>query len=574
MNTLPIVVAVILAVSLAEAFLVLPSHLSSDVKWSRWPLVAVRSRVERAIEDMRDQVVAPAVSAAVRRPWTTISICAAVVAGAWVAVWAGAVRTGFMEPLPAGRLQADLTFPVGTSPTIARAGAERVIRAAQAIADESGTAPFTGVSVVVGRHLDLDEAARDRSRDRGGHLASVVVHLQTRQGLGMAPRLEREWRLRAGRPAGAESVHYRSGVAISRPDVAFMLAHDDADVLAEAVDDLAAAYRREASLFEIRQTGAPGDRQFDIALTDAGIAAGLSPQAVGQQLRARYHGIEVQRIERGREEIRVMLRYPADERRGVDELVDEMLATPSGAIRLSTAADVVETRGPAKQLRVDGVPAASVTARVHRAAASVAEVNARMTDDVLPALAAKHPGLRVELAGNAYDRSSLLESFRTTVPTALLVIYFVAAMLLNSYLKAFLVLVAIPLTVAGAVFGHATLGYEIGMVSLLGIVAVGGIALNDGLVLMHRYRRIQAEQALPAIAAVSAAVRQRFRAILLTTATTVAGLLPLWLAGGSMWEPMAVAIIFGLIFATVLSLGIVPILFSLLFGVRFDQFQY
>lgn len=561
-SILPIIIALILLVSLAEAFLVLPSHLSSDVKWSRPPLASINQRVHDAIDELRDRLVLPAVSASVRHPWPTIGICVTFVAVVAIAAWAGAVRGGFLDPIPAGRLQADLTFEPQTLPETTRAAAEELVRAAEAIASESDTSPFSSFSLMVGRHFDLDEVAAERGRETGGHLASVVAHLHPQLAVGAAERLEHQWRRQVGQLPGAKSVHFRSAISVSAPDVAVILMHPDRQVLNEAGYQLVDAYRNDPSLFEILHSLAPGERQFDIKLTAEGMAAGFNSQMVGQQLRARYYGAEVERIQGGREEIRVMVRYPAAERQSTEALIDDSLLLPDGtSMPLVELATITETVGPALRLRHDGIPAIAVTARVDKSLASVRDVNNQLVDQVLPALETAYPDIRIRLAGNAYDRETLIEALQTTVPIALLLIYFVAAVFLGSYLRPLLVLAAIPLTVTGALLGHAALGYEMGMVSLMGVLAVSGIALNDAFVLMHRFRKIQLSQPMPAIAGISAAVRQRFRAIVLTTATTIIGVLPLLLSESETTRnllPLVVSLVSGLLTASIGLLFLMP----------------
>lgn len=315
-------------------------------------------------------------------------------------------------------------------------------------------------------------------------------------------------------------------------------------------------------MYEVTDSLGLGKRQYDIELTDAGRAAGLTPRALASQLRARFFGDEVQRIQRGRDEIKVVVRYPEDRRHSLRELGDERIVRPDGVeIPLSTVARIVETRDHSSKMRVDGVRAAEVGGRVDLTQSTPSTVEAQLTREVFPALGDRYPGLRVLLLGQAREGAQVAEVLAYTIPLALLVMYVLIAVQFRSYVQPFIILAGMPFAFGGAVIGHWMLGYDLTMVSVFGIVAVGGVVVNDTLVLMDRYNKIRATGNMPAVAAVSAAARQRFRAIFLTTATTVVGLLPLLLVKSEVTQnlvPMVVSLVFGLIVASTAILFFVP----------------
>ena len=331
----------------------------------------------------------------------------------------------------------------------------------------------------------------------------------------------------------------------------------------------------------VTDTLGKGNRRLEVTLNDAGHAAGLTPAMVATQLRNAFHGAEAQRIQRGREEVLVMVRYPGERRSGYAELLNERISLPGSRdqVPLYTVATLRETESQANRLRIDGRTAAVVTANLSSDAARAGDVGARTEDDLVARLEARHPGLEVRKHGGSRDIDRLGDTFLISVPIALLVIYCLIASHLQSFTQPFLVLAGIPLAFVGAIAGHWALGYELTITSLFGLIAVSGVVVNDAILLMHRYNVIRAELVdVPEIAAISAATRQRARAILLTSFTTVIGLLPILFSRAEAIQfliPLVVSLTFGLVFAGIGLLFLLPSLLMLieLVKVRLEPYR-
>ena len=568
MQVLPVVVGLVLAFSLAEAFFILPSHLSNAAPWSRWPLAELQDRVRRRIEEWRDGIVVPAISAAVRRPFVTLLASALFVAGAGLIVATDTVRYVFLQGLPTDRLQAGVTFPPGTPAHVTEGALERIVRGAREANALAGDDPVRTVAVVVGQQgFSPNPYARDRyvqeATSTGSHLGMVTVHLREEAQRALSPaEFLGLWRAHVGDIPGADSVRFLADELSGEPGVAFAFVHPSDDVLAEAVAEVRVALETDPAVRAVVDSLGLGKRQYDIELTDAGKAAGMTPAFLARQLRARFFGEEVQRVQRGRNEIKVSVRYPRERRHGLRDLRDERIVRPDGVeIPLSTVARVVETRDPSVRTRIDGVPAAEVSAHVDLERSTPARTEARLVRDVFPAVLARHPDLRVVEIGQAREEAQVVATLMYTVPLVLLAIYVLIAVLFRSYGQPFIILAGMPFAFAGAIAGHWLLGYDLLMGSIFGILAVGGVVINDTLVLMDRYNRIRAESDVPAVAAISAAARQRFRAIVLTTATTAVGMLPLLLVKSEVTQnlvPLVVSLVFGLIAASAAILFFVP----------------
>ena len=571
----PIVAVLVLSVSLLEAFLILPSHLAHGGDWSRWPLAAVQARVREAIDILRDRVAVPAVALATRHPVAAVLTAVALVVVSGALVVGGVVRVGDVAALGTGRVEAAITYPVGTPLEVTRVGARQLEEAARRTNEQFPGSPIASVATVVGHHPA--RAIFLGAGNQATHLAAVTLQLKDESQRSVsADEVAGTWRRNAGEIVGTDRLTFATADRYGGDgfDLSVALVHADSDVLARAASDLAAAVKTAPGVIDVHDSLTPGRRHFDLQLTPAGKAAGLSGRELASQLRARFFGAEVQRIQRGRDEVKVMVRYPEDRRRSFAELADERIELPVGGdIPLGVAANIVETRELETLLRIDGVPGAVVGSFVDRAVSTSRELRAHVEDNLLPELQARYPGLGLAWArAGVDDDEDSLGPLAYTLPVALLVIYTIIAVQFRSYVQPLVILTAMPLAAAGAVFAHLLLGYHMNMASVFGVVAVLGVVINDTLLLMDRCNSLRAASDLPAIAAIAGAVRERFRPIFLTTVTTVGGLLPvLYLkseATVTNYVPMVVSIIGGLAAGSLGILFVVPAILLLGEGVR------
>ena len=573
LNTMPLIIVLVLSVSLIEAFLILPAHLSHSSPWSRPPLTGIQGVVRDRLNNLRDRWVVGAIASAVRRPYLTIVTSVVLVVAVVLVAMAG-TQWMFLRTADANRIQADIVFPTGTPYETTWAAAEQLIEAAHATNRQAGDDPVTTVAAVVGHHFGAYRILGSKKSTYGTHLASVTMHIRDESQRSLRPAdLETMWRHNVGQVRGVESIRYNTALVPNDAEIQYALVHPDEEAVVAATNDLRSAFGNMPALFQVEDSLGESKRQFDLELTEAGIAAGLSPAGLAVQLRNRFYGAEVQRIQRGRDEIRVMARYPQERRRSVRELLDERILRPGGAqIPLSAVARIVETRDYSTLTRIDGVRAATVSGRVDRRLSSPNAVMSEVEDDVAPRLSSKYPGLRVVRQGRGEGQSEINRILRFTVPLALLFMYFLMAVQLRSYWQPALVLAGLPFAIAGGLLAHLVLGYDLSITSVFGMVAVGGVVVNDTLVLMDRYNRIRAESAAtPAIAAVSAAARQRFRAIFLTTITTIVGLMPVIYGKSEVTQgllPMVISMAGGLIAASAALLFFVPALVLIVDGTR------
>ena len=565
-QAVPIVVITVLVMSLIEAFLILPSHLTHGGNWSRWPLDQIQSKVSDKLASFRDDKMLPLIERAIKYKKTTILISALFFFSAMGLIASKLVRFEFMPSIESTRISASLAFPVGTPFDVTEAAAERLVSAAEAVNEGLEGVSFKSVSMTVGGQTSTGGGPFGGGRvTMANHLASIQIQLNPEPLRKLpAEELERLWREKVGSIPGVEKLNYVSQFFGNPSDIAFELTHQDEAILSQAVEELKAEYAKIPGMFEIQDSNSPGKRQYDIELTSAGLAAGLTPSDVALQLRQSFYGEEVQRIQRGREELRVMVRYPENERQSARNFFDTRIRLFDGTeAPLTQVARVSETQSYSSIERVNGRRIVTVSSRVDRSIAMPEDIDNQLRANVLPILKEKHTGLQISTAGFAQDQLESLASLGRLSLLALLVIYAMLASLLKSYSQPLIILAGIPFGAAGAFIGHFILGYNLSFYSLFGVVALAGVVVNDSLILVDRYNKFMAEGIYTAEQAVLKATQRRFRPIFLTTATTSLGLMPLIFETSTTAQfmiPMAISLAIGILFASLLILFIVPTL--------------
>ena len=308
-NTLPPVVFFVLVVSLIEAVFILPAHLGHAGRWSLWPLSAIQARTCAWIEKLRDRTVVPAVSWAVRNTTAALVIGIVVVAVPVLLIRFEAVRVVTYTSQASDAVGVDLEMPVGTPFAVTLAAAEKAAAAVHAVNEQLPGDSIRSVSVFAG-HLAQQPLVGVKG-PTGSHLAAVHVHLNDEPLRQSMPwDITRAWRRSLGSDVGVERIDFWSELIRLGPNVAYNLMHEDEKVLEQASAEMQSFMADMPGIVQIADSLAPGKRHMEIELTPVGLAAGLTPAAIGRQLRANFHGVEVQRIQRGHEEIKVMVRYP------------------------------------------------------------------------------------------------------------------------------------------------------------------------------------------------------------------------------------------------------------------------
>ncbi|MEZ5967171.1 MAG: efflux RND transporter permease subunit [Planctomycetota bacterium] len=582
-QTIPFVVVGTLVFSLVESKLVLPSHLAHMRKVDKrsqhvfarvWSLV--QSPFQLGLRAFVGWVYRPVLRAALHFRYVTIAlgIATLIVTVGWVA--GGRLPFRFLPNLEGDNAIALLRMPQGTPLEVTRGAIARIEAAALSLRDDLAA---RGESDLV-RHVlttvgdqpyALEQRRNQGSIDQaagGAHLGEVNIQLSPSEERDItAEEIVVQWRERVGVITDAVELTFSSALISAGEDINLRLSCPDFAALQAAADEVESELAQFAGVSEITDSFRIGKREAKLRLRPEAENLGLSLAGVAQQVRHAFYGDEAQRIQRGREEVKVMVRYPEEGRRSLGDLEDMRLRTPGGdEIPFAGAVVVDEGRGFSTIQRTDRARKVNVTAKVDAKETTPGDVIAALNTDVLPRLAAKHPGLTWAYEGQAEERTKTLGSLGRGYLVALLGIFALMAIPLRSYFQPLIIMFAIPFGLVGAVWGHMILGMDLSIMSMFGLVALTGVVVNDSIVLVDFVNNARARGVALATAVLESGV-QRFRPILLTSLTTAAGLTPLILEKSFQAKfliPMAVSLGFGVIFSTVTSLIMVPSLYIIL----------
>ena len=566
-RAIPLVVISVLLVSLLEAFCILPSHLSHGGPWSRGIVKRVQLKIARGVAWLRDDVVRPSVAFTSRWRYATVGTALAFFILCIGLVQNGYVRFIFFPAVEGNSLSASLVMPEGTPYERTASAIQRMSDAAYEVADtmrdETGETLFVSLTSTTGGRSSTDTGpgaqATFTSQENIGQIQIELVPYGER--ITPAAEIERRWREQTGTIEGAERVTFSSSFVRFGSDVEFELAHQNEDALILAADDMKRMLTDIDGVNQIEDSFDLGKRQLVFELTPAGRAAGLREADVAVQVRQGFFGEEVQRIQRGREEVRVYVRYPESTRASLASLDNFRVELPSGdSAPLLTVARVEESRAYSSIERIDGRRVVTVSADVEESVSTPNDANAAILADVMPKLEESYPGLRWVRAGASREQNEDLAQLGNAFIVVVLIIFAMIATQLRSYIQPIAILVAIPLGVAGAILGHFVLGFALSFISIFGIVALAGVAVNASVVLVDLYNQYRDEGQSPAEAAANSAAR-RFRPVLLTTLTTALGLAPLLFETSPQAQfliPMAVSLGFGIVVSAFMVLFVTP----------------
>ncbi|MFB6352405.1 MAG: efflux RND transporter permease subunit, partial [Bradymonadaceae bacterium] len=579
---IPMIVIPIFLISLIEVLFILPAHLAhSKPPRESGVLGAVnrfQSRFSDRVERFIDQVYRPFADRAVRYRYVTLAVAIALLAGTLGLVGGGYLNFTFMPRIEGDEVIASVEMPFGTPVDETREVTERLVEAAQQVAREADGSDgdvTTGILAELGTSSILERGPPGGGGgESGGHLTQVAVALVPAADREITSReFTRRWRERVGEVAGAETVDFQFdiGPGAGKP-VSFELRHEDTEVLRRAASDLAEALKSYGGVFDVDDGFQMGKQQLDLTLQPAARALGVTEQMLARQVRGAFFGAEVARVQRGRDEVRIYVRRPEAERASQWNVENLIIRTPKGGeIPLERAAHIERDRASTRIERKGGARVVDVTADVNPNVTTGSEITDTVAQKVLPSLMERYPGLSWELSGEQQQQHESLRALGVGFLLALLVMFTLMAVAFKSYVQPLIIMVAIPFGAVGAVAGHLLLGYNLSLVSVLGLVALAGVVVNDSLVLVDAVNGFRAEGHSP-LEAVRHGGARRFRPILLTSLTTFFGLAPMIFVTSVQARfliPMALSLGFGVLFVTAIALIIVPSLYLTIVDVKY-----
>lgn len=564
---MPLAIISMLLFSLFESLFILPCHLAhTQIRQKRGLYSRFRSGVDAGIEWVVYRLYRPVLEWLLRRPHVTFTASASI-----LLLTAGLIQGGFTPFVLAPQFDGDMivsavAFPPGTPAATTH---QTTLRMEQAIRDVAAEHPVNGQPLLklVQRSTGSNAFADLPGSSKGGNYGMVYAHFMSpAEGRNItSDKLIKLWRERVDEIPGTTYLLFEgAGVGLGGRPIEFKLLSNDPDELDAAVELTKQRLESYPGVHDVRDGDDSGKWEVQLKIKKKAETLGVTLEDLASTVRAAYYGEEVMRLQRGRHEVKLMVRYPEEQRRSIAQFEEIRVRTPSGAeIPLPELAEREVRRNRDDIVRVDQSRAITITAAVDDRVANAQAVVGDLKAGFFPTLFEQQPGIRVRWEGDQEETMASLRSLFAGFVVAVFGIFLLLTVQFRSYLQPLLVLVVIPFGIVGAVWGHLAMGIPLTIFTMFGLVALSGVVVNDSIVLIDFINRRREEGYRLHDALVEAGC-QRFRPVLLTSVTTVAGLIPILMERSIQAEiliPMAVSLAFGLSLATVWVLMLVPSLY-------------
>ncbi|MDP8217874.1 MAG: efflux RND transporter permease subunit, partial [Candidatus Theseobacter exili] len=560
-RVIPAVVVTVFVVSLGECLFILPAHLghgnrkrfgifewihTRQQKFSHWFVKAIRN------------YYGPLLSRILHHRYLTIAIAVAI-----LTITIGLVKSKRMGMVLMPKVESDYSMvtavlPYGTPIDKTKSVMKKLISAANEVGKKNGKD-----KLIKGIFSHIGKSYRGIS---GGHVVEVRTFLEDPKVRPISTRLFTQlWRKKTGTITGLETLLFESdrGGPGSGVSLTVELSHKNSDILAKAGSELAKKLENFSIVKDIDDGFTPGKFQFDFQIRPEGMALGLTSRDIAMQVRNAFYGAEALRQQRGRNEIKVKVRLPKNERISEYDINEFLIRTPAGTdIPIAETASITKGRAYTSIERRNGKRTITVSANV-TPPKETNKILDNIKNTALPELQQKYPGLSFGFEGKQAHLSEALNSLFIGFAIAIFAIYALLAIPFKSYIQPLIIMVSIPFGIVGAVIGHIIMGYSLSLISMMGIVALSGVVVNDSLILIDFANRKHRDGKSRRQAIHEAGIR-RFRPILLTTITTFGGLAPMIFETSRQARfmvPMAISLGFGILFATLITLALVPSLY-------------
>jgi multidrug efflux pump subunit AcrB len=573
-KVIPLAVISILTVSLIESLFVLPAHLSLGKKREEEiglfaPLDRLRQKVASLLERFVQGPYRRRLAWCLEYRYATVAASLVLLMLAVGMVKGNVVKFHFMPVVDADFIIVELEMPTGTLVSETRKVADHIVDMGQEVVAEydrrrpEDETVLRHIYSLVGGAL-VQSGPFEGGASSGAHLGTIIMILQPSELRAVkSSEIEARWRALVGEIPGVQSLTFSANLVRLGANIDVQVAHDDEAVLISAMDRIKQVLATYPGVSDISDNFPLGKREFKLRLTPEARSLGITEEELARQVRGAFYGAEALRLQRGRNEVKVMVRYPPEERSSLWDFQQMRIRTPQGGeVPLLQAADIEMGRGYSAINRNDRKRVINVTAKVDSNTASADDILADLKQTVLAGMVGDYPGLTYSLEGEAKEQRDSMGSMRRGFILALFVMYALLAIPFNSYSQPLLIMAAIPFGVVGAILGHLLMGFHLSMLSLFGIVALSGVVVNDSLLLIDHVNRHRFE-GKDLMQAVKIAGERRFRPILLTSLTTFFGLMPMIFETSVQAQfliPMAISLGFGIIFATGITLLLIPTL--------------
>ena len=577
----PLVVISVLIWSLIESLTILPAHLahSKDEEPKNQVLLSIskkwkeiQNKIVKGLSYIIHNFYKPTLLKAVEHPFSALSVAAGIFVITIGILGSGFLKFSFFPAVEDDLAIATIEYPSGTPLEITKEGFNKLDEAAT-ILEAKLNSDFPDEMIIRNRLSTIGYLPMLTKTSRGPgnldalyagpNMAEVALELAPSENRTISTEdVVREWRKIMPSLPGVKELSFKSDLFSAGDPINIQLSSKYMDDLISAKNEVKSELVKFPGVFDISDTYNVGKEEISINLLPAAKNYGVSMLMVASQVREAFYGLEVQTVQRGRNELKIMLQYPKSKRASISDLENMMIRTPNGStIPVRQIAQLQIGEGLASIERKNRKRAINVTADVDPTIANANEVIGTVTSSILPRILQKYNSISYSLEGEQQEQGDNLKSLGKNFILAMIVVYMLLAIPFKSYFQPLVVMSSIPFGVTGAVVGHIFLGMNLSVLSMMGIVALTGVVVNDSLVMVdfiNRYRR----EGNSIKEAVLEAGPRRFRPILLTSLTTFVGLIPLILEKSTQAKfmiPMAVSLSFGVLFATVITLLLVPV---------------
>lgn len=570
-----VIVILTLIISLIEALIILPAHLAHSKALQPMDLrpktgiARVFSKLrginragDRFMVLMRDKLYSPALLFTLRYKILTFAFFIMALVLTFGAVGGGIIRTAFFPRIASDRVEVTLLMPNGTNEKVTDSIISMIEDKSKLVNEELTEKYLKGTGKMLFENIN-------RNLGPGSSAASLVINLlpgEERPDAIVSEMVTNRLQELVGPVIGVESLIYGSGGNFGGSPVSVSLLGNNIEELKAAKTELKAELQNNALLKDVADNDPAGIKEIRLELKENAYLMGLDLRNVMNQVRAAFFGMQAQRFQRGQDEIRVWVRYDRENRSSITDLDEMRIATPSGSkVPLKEIASYVIERGDVAINHLDGRREIQVTADLKDdKKTSATDIMAEIKSAIMPEIQSKYPTVTASYEGQNREANKMMDSFRVVGLTALMLIYITIAFTFRSFSQPLLLLLLVPFSLTAVAWGHWIHDFPVNILSVLGIIALIGIMVNDGLVLISKFN-INLRLGMLFEDAIYEAGRSRFRAIFLTSVTTIAGLAPLLLERSrqaQFLKPMAISIAYGIAFATLLTLLMLPIFLS------------
>jgi len=568
---IPIILIMTLTVSMIEAFLILPNHLRHSLL-HEGEVRGLRAHVENAVAWMRERIAGRAADLAIEYRYAAAGLVLLALLGSVAMLAGGVLKFQAFPKLDGDVVQARLLLPQGTPLARTETIVDRLVETMEGVNRDLSPSQPGGRQLV--RQVGIEYGVNSDAFEAGPHLATVTADLLAAESRNTSvAEIIQAWRAAMGAVPDVIALKFAEfQIGIAGRPIDIRLRGADLAVLKSASMDLQAWLSGYPAVFDLSDDLRPGKPEIRLRLREGALALGLDASQIASQLRAAYFGEVVSEIQAGPESYEVDVRLSAADRDSLADLDYFLIRAPGGAqVPLGTAAFIESGRGYARIQRIDGRRTVSVQGDVDTDRMNVSEILSDTERRFLPRLRERFPGVAVSFEGEVKTGTEGTSSVRRAFAIGLVGVFLLLSFLFRSYVESLIVIATIPLSLIGVVWGHLAMGLDLSMPSMVGFAALSGVVVNNAILLVDFIKR-RAGDGMEIEDAARMAARIRFRPVLLTSLTTVLGLLPMLLERSLQAQilvPLVTSLAFGLFAATVLVLMIVPALYAILhdFGV-------